>query len=78
MLIEVGSEHAVPWMSPLDADEQVVVDIGPQSKLAHAFGMHAAFVDGSVRFLKADLPAAQRRAMISIAGNDNAALQGAD
>lgn len=79
MLIEVGSEHAVPWMAPFDADENVVMGIGPNSNLAHAGGMHAAFVDGSVRFLSLnDTPASQLRALISIAGNDKAAAEGAD
>jgi hypothetical protein len=79
MVIEVDTEHAVPWMSPVDADEKVVMGIGPNSKLAHNGGLHgAAFVDGSVRFLDADMPAAQRRALISIAGNDKAAAKGAD
>jgi prepilin-type processing-associated H-X9-DG protein len=73
LVVEVDSDHAVPWMSPRDADEQTVMGIGPNSKLAHAGGFHAAFVDGSVRFLDADMPAAQRRALISIVGNDKAA-----
>ena len=78
MVIEVDSEHAVPWMSPVDADEKVVMGIGPESKLAHVGGVQAAFVDGSVRFLDADMSAAERRALISIAGNDKAASEGAD
>ena len=71
--MEVDSEYAVPWMSPSDVDESVLIGIGPESKLAHPNGVNAAFVDGSVRFLSADMPADQRRALISIAGNDNAA-----
>jgi prepilin-type processing-associated H-X9-DG protein len=78
MLIEVDSDHAVPWMAPMDADEAMVLGIGPQSPLAHSVGMNAAFVDGSVRFLFAELPAAQRLALISIAGNDQAAAAGSD
>ena len=77
MLIEVDSAHAVQWMSPFDADEQLVLGIGPKSKLDHHDGMHAAFVDGHVEFLPADLPADQRRAPISIAGHDNAAIDAA-
>lgn len=69
MVIEVPAEHAVHWMEPTDADEQLVMAFGPNTKLPHPGGVNAAFVDGSVRFLKADLPAAERRAMISIAGN---------
>lgn len=78
MVIEVDSEHAVPWMSPVDADERVVMVIGAKSKLDHVGGVHAAFVDGSVRFLAADTPTAQRQALISIAGDDHAATDGAD
>ena len=73
MVIEVSSDQAVPWMSPKDADVQAVMGFTPDSKLVHAGGCNAAFVDGSVRFLDADLPAADRRAMISIAGNDKVA-----
>lgn len=78
MVMEVDSDHAVPWMSPTDADEQVVMGIGPKSKLDHPGGVNVAFVDGSVRFLGADIPATQLRALISIAGNDKAATEGAD
>jgi len=75
MLIEVDEAHAVPWMQPLDADEQTVLAVGEDSDLAHASGFNAAFVDGSVHFLAADVPADQRRAMISIAGSDGEILE---
>jgi prepilin-type processing-associated H-X9-DG protein len=70
MVIEVGSEHAVHWMAPTDADETLVMASGPSTKRNHAGGTNAAFVDGSVRFLQSAMPAAERRALISIAGND--------
>jgi prepilin-type processing-associated H-X9-DG protein len=72
MVIEVPTDHSVPWMAPKDADEQLVLNIGSDSNLPHAGGVNAAFVDGSVRLLEADFPAVQRRAMISIAGHDKA------
>jgi prepilin-type processing-associated H-X9-DG protein len=78
MVIEIDSDHAVPWMSPIDADEQMVLDIGPKSKLAHPGGVQAAFADGSVHFIEAELPAAVRQALISIAGDDGAAIQFVD
>ena len=78
MLIEVDSGHSVPWMSPVDADENVVLGIGPKSSLDHAVGVHAAFVDGSVRFLFDNMAASQRRALISITGDDNAAVENLD
>lgn len=70
MLVETNSDHTVPWMAPQDADESLILAIGPTSKLDHAGGIHAALVDGSVRFLNAQIPADTRRALISIAGND--------
>lgn len=70
MVIEADGRHAVPWMAPADADEKLVLDLGRKSALAHIGGMHAAFVDGSVRFLSDQTPASERRALISIAGAD--------
>jgi prepilin-type processing-associated H-X9-DG protein len=73
MVIEVDSEHAVHWMAPRDADETLFLTFGPKSKQPHSGGMHAAFVDGTVRFLSANLPADLRRALISIAGKEQVA-----
>jgi prepilin-type processing-associated H-X9-DG protein len=72
MVIEVDEEHATPWMSPVDADEKIVLGLGgPTSRTAHPGGVQAAFVDGSVQFLVDGIPAMVRRALISMAGNDN-------
>jgi type II secretory pathway pseudopilin PulG len=73
MVIEAGEENAVPWMAPVDADESLVMSLGPATKLHHAGGMNACFVDRTVRFLKAGTPAIVRRALMSISGNDNKA-----
>jgi len=71
MVIEADREHAVHWMAPIDADASLVLGISPESKLNHPGGMNAAFVDDSVRFLKATTSATLRRALISIEGNDD-------
>jgi prepilin-type processing-associated H-X9-DG protein len=70
MVIDASAHNAVHWMAPMDADESVVLGFGPATKLNHAGGTNACFVDGSVRFLKATMPAAVRRALVSVAGND--------
>jgi prepilin-type N-terminal cleavage/methylation domain-containing protein len=75
MVIEAGEEHAVPWMAPTDADESLVMGLGPTTKLHHAGGTNADLVDGSVRFLKTSIPANVRRALMSISGNDNTVAQ---
>ncbi len=77
LVIEVDEDHAVEWMAPVDADESLVLSLGPGSKFDHAGGSHAAFADGHVSFLQwsDELSAGLRRAMISIAGNDDAVLK---
>jgi len=69
MAFEVDSPHAVPWMAPIDADEALLLSLGPSSKLAHDGGFLAAFVDGRVLFLPATMPPADRSAMISVDGS---------
>lgn len=70
MLIEVAQEHAVHWMSPQDASEEMVLNLEKDGKLAHTGGTQAAFADGHVQFLSENLDNQIRRALISIAGND--------
>lgn len=69
LVIEVDSHQSVHWMSPLDADEARILSIG-ESASPHSGGMNAAMCDGSVLFLRGNMPAADRRAMISIANGD--------
>jgi prepilin-type processing-associated H-X9-DG protein len=69
-MIEAGEENAVPWMAPADADEALVLSLRPESNLHHVGGTNASFVDGSVRFLKASIPASVRRALLSISGDE--------
>ncbi len=38
MVIEAGEENAVPWMAPVDADESLVMSLGPTTKLHHTGG----------------------------------------
>jgi hypothetical protein len=76
MVIETGEEHAVPWMAPLDAGESLVLSLGLTGKPPHPGGMEACRVDGSVTIVKPDTPARERRAMISISGNDDKAAEG--
>ncbi len=70
MVLEAGDENAVPWMAPVDADDSVVLRFGPTSILHHEGGTNASFVDGSVRFLKSSIGAPARRALMTIAGNE--------
>jgi prepilin-type processing-associated H-X9-DG protein len=73
MVIDAGAENAVPWMAPVDADESLVLSIGPKTKLHHAGGTNACLVDGSVRFLKTNIRPSVRHALMTISGNDTPA-----
>ncbi len=68
-VIEVDAAHAVPWMSPFDANETVVLGLA-KSQLPHGKQISALFADGTLRPLDAATSAEQWRAMISIAGDD--------
>ena len=70
MVIEVPVKQAVPWMSPQDADEQMLLMISQRDELAHTGGVQAALADGSVRFLSATMNPETRRAVISINGEE--------
>lgn len=70
LVIEVDREHAVPWMAPVDADEELWMNIGPKS--GHPLGGNVLFAELNVHFIFQNLPPDQRRAMVSIAGGDDA------
>jgi len=70
VVIEADPDQAVHWMEPKDADESLVLGIGPNTKHAHVGGMHTLLVDGSVRFLSEKTDEPIRRALISIAKGD--------
>jgi len=70
LVIEVPTDRSVPWMSPQDADEALILSLAGSSKLAHSGSAVAGFCDGRVRTLSIHLPAATWRALITIAGSE--------
>ena len=78
MVLEVDSEHNVPWMSPTDASEQWILNLGNVARLPHPGGVQAVCVGGNVLFLRSALRAATLRALISIDGHDDAVAQEAN
>lgn len=78
MVVEVDSMQAVHWMSPKDASEELILSLGKAAKPPHPGGAQAACVDGSVRFLAADTKEEVLRALISIAGRDDAVARDKD
>jgi hypothetical protein len=70
MVIEVGDESAVHWMSPNDADEQLILSLGKSERLPHSWGFQAAMVGGAVQLLSAEIAPEMLKAAISISGDD--------
>ncbi|MDB5343089.1 MAG: hypothetical protein JWP89_1466 [Schlesneria sp.] len=69
-VVEVNLEDAIPWMSPMDVDEQYLLNVGPKSKEAHPLGIHALFADATVRFLSENLKESTRRALMTADAHD--------
>src|ERR1700685_613212 len=74
VVIEVDSEHAVHWMAPSDANEELVLGLNSKSALPHSEGLLMAFADGSVQSMPADMSPAVRRGIISTAAADKEAV----
>ena len=68
-VIDMGSSQAVPWMSPQDTDEHMVLNLGGCIKFADPRGTNVAHADGSVGFLDAESSATERQKMTSITGD---------
>ncbi len=70
LVMEVPDNHAVHWMSPLDAGESVVLKFGQDAHLPHSGGVHALLADGKVRFISSKIAPDTLRYLISAAGGD--------
>lgn len=70
LIAEVASGHAVHWMAPEDADENILLNFLPRNQSAHPGVVNAAFVDGSVRSLSVDVDPQVSRTFLTVSGND--------
>lgn len=71
MVIEVADEHAVHWMSPVDASEDLLASLAAAKRQPHPHGAQGLFADMAVRILRGDTKPEALRALVSIAGNDD-------
>ena len=69
-IIDAPWDKAIPWMSPIDADEAFIHALPESNYLQHLYGTNAAMVDGSVRLLKTGCPREARHAFVTISGKD--------
>jgi hypothetical protein len=79
LVIDVGPKQATHWMSPVDADEQLLLSLDPDSKLPHNGDIFLAmYADGHGSALRLDSAAPLRRALITASAEDNDELQDDD
>jgi prepilin-type processing-associated H-X9-DG protein len=72
MVVDVDARHSVPWMSPLDVNEQWLLNLGNVDKLPHPGGINVTFADGHIAFVSSKTNPTTFHAMITAAGNDSA------
>src|ERR1043165_7301167 len=72
MVIEVSEKHAVHWMSPHDAAEELILNREADGHLSHPKGAWAACVSSRMLFLPPDTKPTVLRALISIDAGDDA------
>lgn len=70
LVMEVDSDHALPWMMPQDADESWLRSIGETKKHSHAGGVHALFADGAVRFVSQNISLPTLQGLITVDGGE--------
>ncbi len=70
IVVEVPQDRTVPWMSPQDADEALIMGLSRGSKSAHTGGFQAALADGSVRFVSENIDRTTLRALLTISGDE--------
>jgi prepilin-type processing-associated H-X9-DG protein len=71
IVVEVSAKHAVHWMSPQDATEEMILNRETDGEFSHPSGSQAAFVDGHIEYLMKNVRADVLRALISIDGKDD-------
>ena len=70
MVVEVPKALSIPWMSPQDANEQLMTQIRKPEEQSHAGGFQAVLADGSVRFLSSNIDEAVFQSLLTIDPGD--------
>ncbi len=70
MVVEFPNEYAVHWMSPFDADEDMILGIASLGTLAHSGGTQTALADGSVHYFSNEVTTDVLQALTTIAQDD--------
>lgn len=79
LVVDAAHAQATHWMSPVDADEQLLLNVDPKLKRQHNGDLClAAYADGHVSAHSGTIDPKALRAMITASADDNDALQDTD
>jgi hypothetical protein len=79
LVIDATPSQATHWMSPVDANEQLLLNADPDLERQHGGDLRlTAYADGHVSALSGAIDAKALRAMITASADDNDALQDDD
>jgi type II secretory pathway pseudopilin PulG len=70
LVLDAPAARAVHWMSPVDAEAAVLLELNEKSKLNHAGGVQGLLADGAVMLLSVQLSLDDRRALLTKAGQE--------
>ncbi len=70
MVIELPINRSYEWMEPRDGTEADFVVTTPMLVRSQPGGLHAAFADGAVRFIRDNTPQGILRALLTISGGE--------
>ena len=76
LVVDADASPATHWMSPVDADEKLLLNVDPKRKRQHSGDIWlAAYADGHASALSGMIDPKALRAMITATADDNDALQ---
>ena len=71
VVIEVDARNAVPWMSPRDANEQLVLEMLARNSTQHRGIFHVLLADGTVKGISNDIDRRTLHALLTATGHDD-------
>lgn len=79
LVVDAAPSQATHWMSPVDADEKLLLNVDPKLKRQHNGDIWlAAYADGHVSAHSGSIDPRSLQAMITASADDNDALQDSD
>lgn len=70
LVIDAPRTKAVHWMSPIDANQELLLGLDEQTPLQHRMGLNGVLVDDTVKFFSRVLPAETWKGLCTASGGE--------